>query len=130
MRTDGGGGHAAGVGQPLLHPHGRVQEAFHAEVAEDGPEVSAHLAVGRQLPLQATLLGVLQGRAAQGLEVFSLQLKDSKLNRQGNLMNIRPTSTLYHFILYSLCSFHSLPLPMTTKIHIQSSPFLHSLECS
>lgn len=58
-RTYGGSGHAAGVRQPLLHPHGRVQEALHAEVAEDGPKVPAHLAVGLQLGVEAQGLGFL-----------------------------------------------------------------------
>lgn len=51
--TYGGGGYAAGVGQPFLHPHRRVQEALHAEVPEDGPEVATHLAVGLELLLEA-----------------------------------------------------------------------------
>lgn len=58
-RTYRGGGHAAGVGQPLLHPHRRVQEALHAEVPEDGPEVPAHLAVGLQLLVERRALRLL-----------------------------------------------------------------------
>lgn len=50
-----GGGHAASVSQPFLHPHSRVQEALHAEVSENRLEVLAHLVEGLELPIESLL---------------------------------------------------------------------------
>lgn len=51
-----GGGHAASVSQPFLHPHRGVQESLHGEVPEDGLEVLAHLAEGLELLIILSLL--------------------------------------------------------------------------
>lgn len=50
-----GGGYAASVGQPFFHPYCGVQEAFHAEVPEDGPEVLTHLTVGLELLIKSLI---------------------------------------------------------------------------
>lgn len=55
-----GGGHAASVSQPFLHPHRGVQEALHAEIPEDRPEALTHLAVGLQLLIKRQPLSLLQ----------------------------------------------------------------------
>lgn len=55
-----GGGHAASVSQPFLHPHRGVKESLHAEISEDWPEVPAHLTVGLKLLIKREPLCLLQ----------------------------------------------------------------------
>lgn len=53
--------HTAGVGQSFLHPHGRIQESFHAEIPKHWPEVLTNLSVTLQLPIKAQSLSLLRG---------------------------------------------------------------------
>lgn len=54
-----GGGYAAGVSQPFLHPHRGVQESLHAKIPEDRPEVPTHLTVGHEFLIKCQPLCLL-----------------------------------------------------------------------